>query len=209
MSSVELFNDLEPEVIESTKNIQEILEKFPSSELGGSLMRVYSGEYYTFYGALWEGLEKNKDVKDHELFKLHLGTRLSFDDNILALVISRVIRRALYCRCFNGIDLALMKQAGLYAYWITKLHPIVVAKAPEGIDPLPSNLEMAIQQINERFAFHIINLFYMEEKGKGLDNCIEYQKHFLHAVKFRSFTEDSMMLVTESLGEIGTSAPLF
>jgi hypothetical protein len=34
----------------------------------------------------------------------------------------------------------------------------------------------------------------------GMATYNDYQEQFIHAIRFRSFTEDSMMLLTESLG---------
>jgi hypothetical protein len=99
-----------------------------------------------------------------------------------------------------------MKQAGLYAYWIAKMHPIIIAEAPKELDKLDNALEKGLQGINERFAFYIVCAFYKDEFHRDISNATDYQKHFVHALRFRSFTEDSMMLATESLGVSGSNA---
>jgi len=194
-----LFDGLEQLVQTSVEDIQNVLEEYPSSEAGKSLKSFFSSEYYHFYGDLWQGLDQRGDAPS-KLFKRHIVERLSLDLNLLSLALYRCFRRALYCKCFNGIDLAQMKQAGLFAYWITKMRPILVARASDDLEPLDNSLEMALQEINERFAFYIIRTFYKEEFGRDIANINNYQTHFVHAVRFRSFTEDSMMLLTESLG---------
>jgi hypothetical protein len=130
--------------------------------------------------------------------------RIHLDPNLLGVVLTRSFRRVLYCRCFNGIELAQMKQAGLYAYWIVKIHPIVIDTIPGDLEKLGNPLEKAVQEINERFALHIVRSFFRDQFGKTLSYTDEYQKHFVHAARMRSFTEDSMMLVTESLGVAGS-----
>jgi hypothetical protein len=167
------------------------------------LKAALSGAYYHFYKDLWEGLEQVGEPPSL-LLKEHIATRLSLDLNMLGVALYRAFRRVLYCKCFNDIELAQMKQAGLYAYWIAKIHPIVIGKRPDDLDELNNDLERGLQEINERFAFYLIRAFYKEEFNHGLLNSIDYQNHFVHAVKFRSFTEDSMMLVTESLGLSGS-----
>jgi hypothetical protein len=202
MPNTGVFDDLEQEIVSSAHAIALILEKYSSSQSGKAQIATFSGVYYLFFKDLWEGIDQIGSLQS-DLLKTHLIARLSLDLNILGTVLYRSFRRALYCRCFNGIELAQMKQAGLYAYWISKLRPVVIGKAPEDLEGLSNDLERGVQEINERFAFHIVNAFYKVEFGKSLLSCADYQSHFVHAIKYRSFTEDSMMLVTESLGAVG------
>jgi hypothetical protein len=204
MSDTGLFEGLEQEVAASVDSVNLILKKYPSSKAGKSLMAAFTGLYYHFYRDMWAGLEQIGN-QPSLLLKQHLASRLQLDLNMLGLALYRAFRRVLYCKCFNGIDLAQMKQAGLYAYWIAKMRPIVVGTAPEGLERLDSKLEEGLQEINERFAFYIIRAFYKDEFHRGISNANDYQAHFVHAVRFRSFTEDSMMLATESLGVSGSN----
>jgi len=205
MMATGLFDGLEQEVTASVDSVSAVLKKYPSSQAGKTLMAEFSSAYYHFYKDLWEGLEEIGGSQA-SLLKSHLAARLAPDLglgsnlNMLATALYRAFRRILYCKCFNNIDLAQMKQAGLYAYWIVKMHPIIVGGAPRDLEKLSNELENGLQEINERFAFYIIRAFYKEEFGRDLSDTRNYQKHFVHAVKFRSFDEDSMMLVTESLG---------
>ena len=194
-----LFVDLELDVASSAESIGAILANFPSSQIGKALKAEFSNAYYKFYSELWSGLDLIEGIES-QLLKQHIVSRLHLDLNLLSIAIYRSFRRALYCRCFNGIDLSQMKQAGLYAYWLAKMRPIVVGTQADDLDDLPIGLERGLQEINERFAFYIISAFYQEEYHRGLSDVSEYQTHFVHALRYRSFTEDSMMLVTESLG---------
>jgi hypothetical protein len=204
MANRGLFKGLEQEVAASVDSVGLILKKYPSSEAGKSLMALFSGRYYHFLKDLWTGLEQ-MEKPPSLLLKQHLASRLQLDLNMLALALYRAFRRVLYCKCFNGIDLAQMKQAGLYAYWIAKMRPIVVGTVPEGLERLDNKLEEELQEINERFAVYIIRAFYKDEFHRDISNANDYQVHFVHAVRFRSFTEDSMMLATESLGVSGSN----
>jgi hypothetical protein len=202
MPSAGLFDGLEQDVAVCAQSIGTVLEKYDSSRAGKSLKAVFSNSFYHFEKSLWQGC----DLIESEsalLLKLHITARLDLDLNMLAVALYRAFRRALYCKCFNGIELAQMKQAGLYAYWLTKMHPIIIRKAPEDLEALSKPFERALQEINERFAFYIVRAFYKEEFGRELPDRNDYQDHFVHAAKYRSFTEDSMMLATESLGLAG------
>jgi hypothetical protein len=205
MTTAGLFDGLEQDVAASATSISAVLASYSSSKAGKALKAEFSNAYYHFYRDLWIGLEQSGKPPSM-LLKEHIVSRLDLDLNMLGVAVYRAFRRALYCKCFNGIELAQMKQAGLYAYWIAKMHPIIVRKAPEHLDTLSNDLERGLQEINERFAFHIINVFYKEEFGRSLSGSSAYQSHFVHAVRYRSFTEDSMMLATESLGVSGSSA---
>lgn len=199
------FDGLEHEVNAGVESVQAVLKQYPSSSAGKARKKEFSDAYYHFLGDLYQGLEHIGE-EPSLLLKLHIVARLSLDLNMLSLALYRAFRRILYCKCFNGIDLAQMKQAGLYAYWVTKMHPIIIGTKPDDLEDLDNSLEVALQEINERFAFYIIRAFYKMEFGRGISNISNYQDHFVHAVKFRSFTEDSMMLATESLGVSGDSA---
>lgn len=193
------FDGLEDEVNQGVESIQSVLRCYLSSEAGKGCKAEFSAEFYKFFGDLYSMMEQIGG-ESSLLLRAHLMSRVSLDLNILSLAIYRSFRRILYCKCFNGIDLAQMKLAGLYAYWIAKMRPIVISKKPDDIDELSNELELALQEINERFAFYIVRSFYIIEFGKGVSDASDYQKHFVHAIKFRSFTEDSMMLTTQSLG---------
>ena len=67
---------------------------------------------------------------------------------------------------------------------------------------LSNTAENSLQEINERFAFHIIYSTFVKLNGKTMP-IVGYQEKFVHAVRFRAFTEDSMMLLAESLGKEG------
>jgi hypothetical protein len=212
-----LFDGLEDDVTTSADGIGKILADYSSSKAGKALKAAFSGEYYHFIGDLIEGFTQieergnsQTEKQQARLFKLHFAARVAvpgnLDLNMLSMALVRAFRRVLYCRCFNGILLAQMKQAGLYAYWIAKMHPIIIGQAPDDLEKLSIELEGALQEINERFAFHIVNSFYKDNFHRSLSNSSDYQSHFVHAVKYRSFTEDSMMLVTESLGISGSTA---
>lgn len=195
-----VFSGIDLDVEKAASQIQSILKEFPSSDGGKQLKAIFSCTYEHFYKNIWEGLA-NIDKEQAKLLQIHMVSRLKLDLNILCVALYRAFRRALYCKCFNGIELSQMKQAGLYAYWITTMHPIIIDEKPKNIDALPPKLEIGLQEINERFAFYVVSLFYKDEFGRKLSETSQYQTHFVHAIKYRSFTEDSMMLVTESLGE--------
>jgi hypothetical protein len=212
-----LFDGLEEDVAASAESIEKVLSGYSSSKAGKALKAAFSGEYHHFQFDLIEGLmqmekESNSPTEKQQLrlFREHFVARVAdpehFDLNMLSMALVRAFRRILYCRCFNGILLAQMKQAGLFAYWIAKMHPITIGNVPDGWDTLSAQHEKALQEINERFAFHIINSFYKDNMKRSLSSSPDYQKHFVHAIKYRSFTEDSMMLVTESLGISGSTA---
>jgi hypothetical protein len=95
-----------------------------------------------------------------------------------------------------------MKQAGLYAYWFAKIRPITIEEPESGMSELSEEWENHLQEINERFAFHIIYSAFVKLNGKPMPK-LGYQEKFIHAVRFRAFTEDSMMLLAESLGKEG------
>jgi len=194
-----LFTGLEDEVESSAASIGAVLRKYPSSTAGKQLKAEFSATYYKFLEHLWKGLDQLGD-DNAALLKAHMVSRLSLDLNMLSVALTRAFRRALYCNCFNGIELAQMKQAGLFAYWLSEMHPIIVGAKPEGLPSLSNDLERGLQEINERFAFYIVSVFYRVEFGRDIALVDGYQQHFVHAVKYRSFTEDSLMLVTESLG---------
>jgi hypothetical protein len=199
-----LFDGMEAEVSAGADTIGSILRGYPFSNAGRAAKAVFSNNYWHFFGTICEGLRQSNGEASL-LLRAHMVGRLYFDPNLLGLVLYRSFRRVLYCKCFNGIELAQMKQAGLYAYWITKMHPIVVNKAPDELEKLSAPLEKGLLEINERFAFYLIRAFFRDEFGRELPNSDEYQKHFVHAARMRSFTEDSMMLVSESLGVAGRS----
>ncbi|MDR2492397.1 MAG: hypothetical protein LBD25_02885 [Coriobacteriales bacterium] len=204
MSVTGLFDGLEDEVSASVASIAGILENYPYSTAGKALKAEFSILYWHFFESTWTGLDSVPGTSEPQLVKAHVMARLYLDENMLSIALYRAFRRALYCKCFNGIDLAQMKQAGLFAFWIAKIHPIVVSPKPDGLANLSNASERDLQEINERFAFYVIEDFYRHEFGHSLPHVSGYMQHFMHAVKFRSFTEDSMMLVTESLGVAGS-----
>jgi hypothetical protein len=159
---------------------------------------VFTSAWYNHYHSILD-LTKNSEFPENRLYYEHLACRLDLDRYLLADALMRSFRRALYCKCFNGLELAQMKQAGLFAYWIAKIRPVKISIQPAGLPDLSFSQEKSIQETNERFAFSIVRSFYKLEFGRELPNPTEYQEHFVHALWYRSFTEDSMMMVTESL----------
>ena len=194
-----MFADLIEEVEASTANIQEIINSYPSSKAGKDLRNILETEFWKFYKLTWEGLDGIGGVEE-KLIKAHFYERVSLDNNLLGFVVYRSFRRALYCKCFNNIELAQMKQAGLLAYWITRIRPIIVSKRPEGLERLPKKHETALQEINATYAFFIIDLFYRNEFKTKMSNAESFKAQFTLAATHRSFTEDSMMLLTQALG---------
>jgi hypothetical protein len=194
------FKGIEDKVASCTENVQDVLASYPTSEAGRNVYFDIEGRYYKFYKKVFEEI-RNSASEESRTFHGH-ALRLKLDGKLLSLVIFRAFRRMLYCKCFNAMDLNQMKQAGLYAYWLAKLKPIVIEAPTPDMTELSDEWENCLQEINERFAFHIIYSAFVNLNGKSMP-IQHYQEKFVHAVRFRTFTEDSMMLLAESLGKEG------
>jgi hypothetical protein len=129
-----------------------------------------------------------------------IQSRIYVSSSILSDAIYRSFRRALYCKCFNGLDLNEMKTAGLFAYWIVKLHPITFIDYISATNNLKSPFGTALDDINEQFAVHFILSIFFEKHNDLKPNYVEYRRKLIHALRYRCHSENSMMLVSESLG---------
>ena len=141
--------------------------------------------------------ELNQETKE---FLEQFMSRANMNMQQLALLQMRVFRRGLYCNFINGLELNQMKIAGLYAYWFNKIQPIQIDHAELGAPKLKSKQEDYLHALNEYFGFHIIYNAFIVEHGKPKHDISQYQKKYITAVRFRSFSEDGMMLLAESLG---------
>jgi hypothetical protein len=200
MSPSGLFKGIEEEVSSCVNDVQRALAAYPASTAGKNAYLDLEGRFYKFFAQVFEEIRAS-GADEAQQFYSH-ALRLKLNGKLLALVVLRAFRRILYCKCFNAMELNQMKQAGLYAYWFAKIKPIIVEEPSSAMCELSDEWENHLQEINERFAFHIIYSAFVEQNGRTMPNT-DYQEKFVHAVRFRSFTEDSMMLLAESLGKEG------
>jgi hypothetical protein len=203
-----LFKGIDSEIKACTESIQIALRAYESSQAARNSFCQIDREFYKYQQALIEALLAVGSPETRVCLG-HLSGRSSLNTTLLSLALMRVYRRVLYCKSFNDIHLNQMKLAGLHAYWLNKLHPIVISAPTRDMGEISDEFEKQLHEINERFGFHLIMSAFEKERGIPKDaygNPIDtqpYQERFVHALRFRSFTEDSMMLLAESLGREG------
>lgn len=197
-----LLEGFEKEVNQIMSDVQGIIERYPQSQVGIDRCKYIETLFISFQTSLFEEI-REAGPKDEEtlIFLEHFLGRPRMNFGLLASLQTRVIRRAIYCKVINRLELNQMKIAGLYAFWFNKIHPIVINNPSPGMKPLARKYENYLQEINERFAFFIIYNIFTNQYGKPSHSIEGYQERFVHALRFRSFTEDSLMLLTESLGK--------
>jgi hypothetical protein len=194
------FKGIETKVDESMGSVQLVLSSYPTSQAGKNSYSNIEGFYYKWLAEYFKEV-RSAGSDESKVFMDHLVGRLHLNDKLLAVALMRVFRRVLYCKSFNAMELNQMKQAGLYAYWLTKLHPIIINEPSADMRAIDDLWENRLQEINERFAFHLILSVFIRQYGRPGQGIKGYRERFVHAVRFRSFTEDSMMLLVESLGK--------
>jgi hypothetical protein len=192
-------------VDECAQTIQNILDQFEASE---EAIEWYIIIEKVLYDYIQLRANRAKDDTQELSYDVMMGVhdRVRVTSAVLSDAISRTFRRALYCKCFNEIGLTEMKIAGLVAYWIIKLHPIIVQDfIVQDINSIgkgiPSVLGTTFDDINEQLAAHIILSTFTEKFGDISLDYDEYRIKLIHALRYRVHTENSMMLLAESIGQ--------
>ncbi len=197
-----LFEGFEDEMGRIAKTVDGILRGYSKTQSAINRCKYIESLFLDYKKGLFEEIRaagpKNEET---DLFLIHMLDRLNINNLLLADLQTRVLRRAIYCKLINNLELNQMKIAGLYAYWFNKLHPIVVSSPSDDLERLAPKYEDYLHRVNEFFAFHIVYNIFVEQYGKPSKGLAEYMERFTHALRYRSFTEDSLMLLTESLGK--------
>jgi hypothetical protein len=136
---------------------------------------------------------------------LHYGLGYSKDQYVVSGIdiidaIVRVDKREAYFYYFHNMKISDEKKAALYAYWITRFHPV------KFIDDNLRNKKVHTN-VNEKLAInHLITALVRKGKIKlwdGHDGIkIEESKFYdelCYSFRFRNFTIDSMIILADSI----------
>jgi hypothetical protein len=132
---------------------------------------------------------------------MNASSHILVAESILGDVLLRSFRTALHCKVFNGIAVNGPKVAGLLAYWIIKRQPFSPDYGRGMFSDADSPYFGRFDDVNEQIAAHIILSMFRErvEDDSGI-NYKPYKEKMIHNLRYRDQTEDSMMLLSESIG---------
>jgi hypothetical protein len=188
-----------PNLVAAREAVKDILEWFDDSEKAVDLYARIESQLDNYIGARITAATRGEDNLSLEIL-MNARTRIYVSTSNLTNAIHRSYRRALYCWCFNGLELNEMKTAGLIAYWIMKLHPITFFDYLSVTEKLESPFGMAFDDLNEQFAAHVILSIFVKKYPQLKLDYHAYLQKLIHALRYRNHSENSMMLLAESLG---------
>lgn len=121
------------------------------------------------------------------------------DKVLLTELLIRIDKRKDYFIIFHDTTyINEIKEAGLTAYWLTKMKPFRVKDAN-------GDLHKKYRHVNEAFAVFVLYSIIKEEASRkenmNFSISKEYNKKIMYAFKFWDLSKESLMLIAESLCE--------
>jgi len=123
----------------------------------------------------------------------------------LADVVIRVDKRREYFSYFHDMGVSERKVAGIYAYWVVKLHPFWI-EVPHVSELTPLDKQW-IASVNESFAAFIMYSGVLLENSRLSGGGVavtehskrSYHRALLYSLRYRALTIDSMMILMETM----------